>query len=168
MISELLSALASIKEGRGIHLGEDTFLCEGGLDGSDKIYGFKRENGEFFVETRGCADGYPVREMVKSDLDHIFNQSEIFKRIRDGEYRSVPLDQNTQLQSLEEAAPDVDEAFREIKVVIDALENLSTNDLAHGRYKLKERLMEALESLGEQVDKGVLDGSSKILFARIK
>lgn len=80
-IKQLESILSFLKEGEGIELGVDTFLVTGGLDGSDKCYGFIRDNGELLCVTRQCSDGYPITQMESGDLNHIFT-SEIIKKLK--------------------------------------------------------------------------------------
>lgn len=164
MIEELSSALTYLPEGKGIHLESDVFLC-GLLDGSDKLYGFKREDGELLVQTRECGYGYPVSQMDKGELDYMFKLSPVFQKIRDREYRAVQLDANGHIQSLDEVSDAVSDAFDTIKSVAKSLEDLSTNDLARARYKLKEMLEQSLSILGDAVDNGGLcleeeDGTS--------
>jgi len=86
---KLIKMLSHLKEGEGIDLAEDTFLCTGGLDGSDKIYGFKKENDELLVVSREVSDGYPVRDMDKDDLHYMFGLSSISKKIEKKEYEVV-------------------------------------------------------------------------------
>lgn len=78
---QLKNALSFLKDGQGITLEEDTFLVSGGLDGSDKCYGFIKEDGKLLCRTRECSDGYPINDMDKDDLNYIFNQSKIFTKI---------------------------------------------------------------------------------------
>jgi len=87
---KLIKKLSYLKEGEGIHLGNDVFLI-GELDGSDKIYGFVRTDGELKVRTRGCSDGYPISDMDKEDLQYIFSLStpNIYKKIQAKEYETV-------------------------------------------------------------------------------
>lgn len=72
---KLVKLLSYLKDDEAMQLGGDTFLCTGGLDGSDKIYGFLKEAGELKVFTRQCSEGYPISDMDKDDLDYIFNLS---------------------------------------------------------------------------------------------
>lgn len=72
---KLIKILSYLKDDQALQLGDDTFLCTGGLDGSDKIYGFIKEAGELKVFTRQCNEGYPIKDMDKDDLDYIFNLS---------------------------------------------------------------------------------------------
>lgn len=76
-IEQLKSILSFLKDGEGISLGEDTFLVTGGLDGSDKCYGFTKYDGKLLCVTRECSEGYPIEEMNKGDLNYIFNGSKI-------------------------------------------------------------------------------------------
>lgn len=92
MIERLRTALKNLPEGKGVDLGEDTFLVEGGLDGSDKCYGFVRREGELLVITREASDGYPIADMDKRDLDYMFGQSPVIDKIEKGKYETVEAD----------------------------------------------------------------------------
>lgn len=92
-IEQLKKFLSHLKEGEGIDLAEDTFLCTGGLDGSDKIYGFIRENDKLLVISREVSDGYPIEQMDKDDLDYMFNGSSISKKLEKGKYETVESDE---------------------------------------------------------------------------
>jgi hypothetical protein len=92
-IQQLTKFLAHLKEGEGIDLAEDTFLCTGGLDGSDKIYGFTMEGGKLLVISREVSDGYPIEQMDKDDLDYMFNGSSISKKLEKKEYEVVEADE---------------------------------------------------------------------------
>lgn len=92
MIEELRAALRYLPDGKAIDLEGDTFLVEGGLDGSDKCYGFVNRGGELLVITRECSDGYRIEEMNKSDLDYMFNLSQIMSNIKQGTYEIVDED----------------------------------------------------------------------------
>jgi hypothetical protein len=72
---KLIKLLSYLKNDQSLQLGDDTFLCTGGLDGSDKIYGFVKEAGELKVISRQCSEGYPIADMDKDDLDYIFKLS---------------------------------------------------------------------------------------------
>jgi len=76
----LKEALSCLKEGKGISLDKDIFLVTGGLDGSDKCYGFIKEGGKLLCITRECANGYPIEDMDKNDLDYIIT-SGIMKKL---------------------------------------------------------------------------------------
>lgn len=89
----LRSAIDFLQEGEGIELGSDTFLVTGGLDGSDKCYGFIRDNGELLCVTRQCSDGYPIASMEFEDLDYIFTSGIIKKLEATGKgYKVVDAD----------------------------------------------------------------------------
>ena len=88
---QLQNALLSyLKVNKGISLGEDTFLVTGGLDGSDKCYGFINRKGEILVITRQSSKGYPVSDMDKDDLDYLFTS--IFDKILEKSYKIVNAD----------------------------------------------------------------------------
>jgi hypothetical protein len=78
-----------LKAGETLELNEDTFLTND-LDGSDKIYGFtKDEDGSIMVDNG--SSGYPIDEMVDEDLNYIFNGSKItgdtiFNKLLAGKY----------------------------------------------------------------------------------
>jgi hypothetical protein len=95
-IQKLTGALKNLKDGFGIHLGNDTFLC-GDLDGSDKIYGFSKIDGELHVHSRQCLDGYPITQIDKRDIAYMFRLSEVFKNVSSGVYKHKPLDANGHL-----------------------------------------------------------------------
>jgi hypothetical protein len=88
MKKRLIRLLAFLPEGQGINLLDDTFLT-GMLDGSDKIYGFGKENGEIVVITGSSMFSYPVSDMDKEDLNYVFNLSSpnIFEKIKTAQYR---------------------------------------------------------------------------------
>lgn len=88
-IKKLKKLLDYIPEGKGIHLGEDVFLVGEELDGSDKCYGFYKEDSEFFIVTRGCMEGYPINDMNKEDLNYIFNLSDIHIKLSKKHYEVV-------------------------------------------------------------------------------
>lgn len=85
--------LSFLKEGKGIELGNDTFLCGKELDGSDKVYGFKKEGGELFVVTREASDGYPIKDMDNDDLNYMFGLSDVAKKIQKKKYEIVDADE---------------------------------------------------------------------------
>jgi len=93
MKKKLIALLAFLPEGKGLDLGQDTFLCTGGLDGSDKIYGFTKVGGELLVVSRGASDGYPIIDMDKDDLSYIFKLSSISKKIEKKKYEIVEADE---------------------------------------------------------------------------
>lgn len=93
MKKKLATILSHLKEGKGIALEQDTFLCTGGLDGSDKIYGFIREGGELLVISREVSDGYPISDMDNGDLTYMFKQSSIAKKIEEKKYPIVDSDE---------------------------------------------------------------------------
>lgn len=72
MKRSLIKLLSFLKDGQGISLGADAFLCGQDLDGSDKIEGFIKEGEEIKVISRECAGGYPLSDMTKDDLKYIF------------------------------------------------------------------------------------------------
>jgi len=76
-LSKLINALNYLPNNYRLYLGNDVFLT-GLLDGSDKIYGFIRLDGELFVDG---GNQYPIQDMDADDLNYIFNQSEIFDNI---------------------------------------------------------------------------------------
>ena len=86
---QLAEALSYLKEGEGVDLEGDVFLVTGGLDGSDKCYGFVHNNGELLAITRGCPDGYPISDMDKDDLNYMFSGSDIFEKIKAKKYSIV-------------------------------------------------------------------------------
>lgn len=102
MIQQLKDALVYIKDGKGVHLENDVFLCGDELDGSDKIYGFKRIDGELMVESRSCVGGYPIQDLTKQDLEYVFLLSEVGKNLVSRNYRSVPLSEGLRIQTLSE------------------------------------------------------------------
>lgn len=87
---QLTQALSYLKNGKGIFLDKDVFLVTGGLDGSDKCYGFGKVNGIIQAVTRECSDGYPITDMDKDDLDYMFSQSNIFKKLQGKKYKTIP------------------------------------------------------------------------------
>ena len=91
MKKKLIKMLTFLNDGEGLDLAEDTFLI-GACDGSDKIYGFTNRGGDLLVVTRGCSDGYPVKDMDKEDLDYMFKGSSISKKIEKKEYEIVDAD----------------------------------------------------------------------------
>lgn len=78
----------AIPEGKSLYLGNDTFLT-GELDGSDKIYGFSKLDGELFVVSRQCSDGYPLSELDSDDVDYMMPS--ILKKIKEGKYEIVKI-----------------------------------------------------------------------------
>jgi len=78
---KLKQILSFLKEGEGVSLGEDTFLVTGGLDGSDKCYGFIKRDGKLLCVTRESSDGYPIEDMDSDDLSYIFHSSSIAKKL---------------------------------------------------------------------------------------
>ena len=90
---KLTKMLSFLKEGQGIELREDTFLCGKELDGSDKIYGFTKEDGELLVVSRQSNDGYPISEMDNADLNYMFNLSSVAKKIKTKQYEIVEADE---------------------------------------------------------------------------
>ena len=86
---KLAKSLSYLKDGKAIVLGDDTFLCGKELDGSDKVYGFKREGKELMVVTREVSDGYPITAMDRGDLDYMFNLSSVAKNIKKKKYDIV-------------------------------------------------------------------------------
>lgn len=98
MLRKLIEALTFLKDGNGMHLQEDVFLCGKELDGSDKLYGFKSVDNDLYVETRSSSDGYPITDMDKGDLEYIFD-SEIYQKIVDKKYVQSPLDANDQIDN---------------------------------------------------------------------
>jgi hypothetical protein len=95
-IQKLTGALKNLREGFGIHLGNDTFLC-GELDGSDKIYGFSRKGDTLHAHSRQCLDGYPITQLDKDDIAYMFRLSEVFEKISKGVYKQKTLDANGHL-----------------------------------------------------------------------
>lgn len=93
MKKKLISALSYIEEGKGIELGNDTFLCGKELDGSDKVYGFIRLDNVLQVITRQCTDGYPIEDMDRGELSYIFKYSNIYTKILAREYEIVEKDE---------------------------------------------------------------------------
>ena len=88
MKTKLKNLLFYLKEGKGIALGEDTFLI-GACDGSDKIYGFVKTNGALKVITRQTNEGYPIGDMDKIDLDYLFKLSKVGGKIKKRKYKIV-------------------------------------------------------------------------------
>ena len=88
MKKRLIEALAYLENGTGIHLENDVFLT-GYLDGSDKLYGFYREDNELYVSERSGT--YPINDIGKDELTYIFNLSapNIFKKISNKEYEII-------------------------------------------------------------------------------
>ena len=83
MKKRLIKALVYVPEGQYVSLGEDTFLT-GYLDGSEKIYGFGRLDGNLVVISR---DGeYRIEHLEDADLEYIFKLSDIFKKIKTYQY----------------------------------------------------------------------------------
>ena len=83
MKKRLIKVLSFIPEGQYVYLENDVFLT-GYLDGSDKIYGFGRLNGEFVV----IGDSpYPIDNLTNDDLSFIFKSSEIYSNIKNARYR---------------------------------------------------------------------------------
>jgi len=84
MLNRLKKAIYYVPKGQFISLGEDTFLT-GYLDGSDKIYGFgKNDDGDYVIVTRDGEQPFDV--LTKNDLTYIFNLSHIFNKIKNFEY----------------------------------------------------------------------------------
>ena len=92
LISQVDSALRKvIPEGKALDLEDDTFLT-GMLDGSDKIYGFRKIDGEILVVSRGGDSyGWGISSMDAEDADYICNTSapNILKKIKAKEYEIV-------------------------------------------------------------------------------
>lgn len=88
MKKKLIKMLSFLEDGKGIELGNDTFLV-GECDGSDKIYGFFKSDNELFVVSRQCSDGYPIEQMDKEDLSYMFKLSSISKKIEERKYKVV-------------------------------------------------------------------------------
>lgn len=84
---KLEKLLGYLKNNQSLQLEDDTFLCTGGLDGSDKIYGFFKEGGHIYVISRQCNEGYPIGDMDKDDLIYIFDSSSIAKKIEEKKYK---------------------------------------------------------------------------------
>ena len=91
-VKQLEKALAYLENGKGIELGNDVFLVQNGLDGSDKCYGFGKVNGRIQIVTRECSDGYPVTDMDKADLQYMFFYSKVFEKIQNKKYDEVDYD----------------------------------------------------------------------------
>lgn len=85
MKKRLIKALCYVPEGQYVSLGDDTFLT-GYLDGSEKIYGFGRLNGEIIVISRDGEEN--INYLSKEDLRYIFNLSSpnIFQKIKTYQY----------------------------------------------------------------------------------
>lgn len=85
MKKKLIKALCYIPEGQYVSLGDDTFLT-GLLDGSEKIYGFGRLNGELVVINSNSE--YPIDGLTTGDLRYIFNLSSpnIYEKIKTYQY----------------------------------------------------------------------------------
>ncbi len=83
MKKRLIKALVYVPEGQYVSLGKDTFLT-GYLDGSEKIYGFGRLDGELVVISRGGE--YRIEHLEDEDLEYIFKLSDIFKKIKTYQY----------------------------------------------------------------------------------
>jgi hypothetical protein len=88
-VDDLKKALSYLKNGKGIDLGEDTFLVGKELDGSDKCYGFYKEEGEIFAVTRECSSGFRINEMDYEDFEYMFNGSNVFNKIKEKNYSIV-------------------------------------------------------------------------------
>lgn len=88
-VKKLKKLLDYIPEGKGIHLGDDVFLVGKELDGSDKCYGFYKEDSELFIVTRECSEGYSINNMDKEDLNYIFNLSNIHIKLSRKQYEIV-------------------------------------------------------------------------------
>jgi len=83
MKKRLIKALCYVPEGQYVSLGDDTFLT-GYLDGSEKIYGFGRLDGELVVISR---DGeYRIEDLEDEDLEYMFELSHIFEKIKTFKY----------------------------------------------------------------------------------
>ncbi len=84
----------AIPEGKALSLGEDIFLT-GLLAGEDKVYGFFKKDGELKVVTREAADGFPVSDMDRADIDFIFFSfpPTVFTKIQKEEYEIVEADE---------------------------------------------------------------------------
>ena len=93
MKKKLIKALSFLPEGQGIHLNEDVFLT-GYLDGSDKIYGFAKQDGEIVVITGSSTGTYPVSDMDEEDIQYVFNLSSpnIFDKIKTSQYKIIDID----------------------------------------------------------------------------
>ena len=90
LLNKVESALKkAIPEGKSLDLGEDVFLT-GMLDGSDKIYGFRKIDGIILVVSRGGnSDGWGISSMDAEDADYICNCSPVLKNIKDNKYEIV-------------------------------------------------------------------------------
>lgn len=155
MIASLKSALSYLKDGKGIHLGSDVFLCGELLDGSDKFYGFKKEQGQLFAQTRSSMDGYPIDDMEKGDLDYIFKLSAIEKNIINRKYRSVPLDVNGHVQELDvysRLMTDVFSRLSAFRQIVEAENAVHTTERLTMVDELTHSLERAIDSL-EVMDK---------------
>ena len=85
-LTKLITALDYLKNNEQLELGNDTFLT-GYLDGSEKIYGWLRYDGNLYVISR---DGeYPIEQMGKEDIKYIFSLSNIYEKILLKKYEIV-------------------------------------------------------------------------------
>jgi len=82
LIALLSVTLNYLLDNESIELGEDTFLCGKLLDGSDKVYGFVKKDGELLVITREATNGYPISDMDAVDLRYIFLLSNVGERLK--------------------------------------------------------------------------------------
>jgi hypothetical protein len=89
MKKKLINALCYLPEGQAIQLDDDTFLT-GFLDGSDKIYGFGKLDGEIRV-LNGSGD-YSIDDIDKKDLEYVFYLSNIFEKIKTYQYKIYDMD----------------------------------------------------------------------------
>lgn len=90
-VEKLKDALAYLKEGQAIALGEDTFSC--GPQGDDKIYGFKFVDDELKCVSREAPSGYYVDDMEEEDLDYMFNVCGILEKIVAKHYEIINADE---------------------------------------------------------------------------
>lgn len=85
MKKRLIKVLSFLPEGQGIYLGNDVFLT-GLLNGSDKIYGFAKINGEYMVVTSDTE--YPINDMDDVDIKFVFHGNPcIYDKITTASYR---------------------------------------------------------------------------------
>ena len=84
-LKRLENALKFLPVGQYVTLDGDTFLT-GLLDGSDKVYGFGRDEAGYCV--MGSGDPYPLSDLTKEDLSYIFKYSipNIYEGIRNAKY----------------------------------------------------------------------------------
>ena len=81
--------IKAIPINKGLDLYEDVFLTGKELDGSDKIYGFyKDEDNEIYVVSRSSS-GYPISDLDTGDINYIM--SYILDKIKANKYDIVEI-----------------------------------------------------------------------------